>query len=110
MHDARCTLRDDDDDDNTPDLPHIPVNKNLQDQLRIFREDGILFDMVSVVSLSIVLGLKDGYLGCRQIVSSMRLPYSGISLTSMYDSEDVLGSCVPKYLMLVGPHIFIEEV
>jgi len=42
------------------------------------------------------------YLGCRHIVSSVKLP-AGITVTTMtYDMEDFLQSCIARYRAVVG--------
>ena len=38
------------------------------------------------------------YLGCRQIVSSVKLPNGGVATVTAYDMEAFLEQCVEKYL------------
>ena len=49
------------------------------------------------------------YLGCRHVVSSLKLPNGGMATTKTYDMEDFLKSCIDKNKAVVGPKVTLRN-
>ena len=49
------------------------------------------------------------YLGCRQMVSSVKLPSGRLATTMTYAMEDCFGSCIQQNLDLSGPKTILRK-
>ena len=49
------------------------------------------------------------YLGCRHVVSIIKLPNGQTATTMTYDMEDFLQSCIDKYTVVVGPKVSLRN-
>ena len=49
------------------------------------------------------------YLGCRHLVSSIKLPLGRIATTMTYDVEDLLKSCKQRYLEVAGKQVTLRN-
>ena len=45
------------------------------------------------------------YLGCRHVVSSVKLPNGTTATTMTYGMEDFVQSCIEKYISVIGPKV-----
>ena len=50
------------------------------------------------------------YLGCRHVVSSVKLPNGTTATTMTYDMGDFLQSCIDKYKSVIGPNVLSEAI